>query len=339
MPILGSRGAGSASAFGLTSGGSAPIDVDYLVVAGGGIATGGGGGGAGGYRTSFPGGTKITLEAGTSVPVTIGAGGALSGPPTTTPAAGAPYSGSPSNFSTITSSGGGGNLQNSPNGAPGGSGGGGYSGLPPSPAGSGNSGSFSPPEGNPGGVGAAYSGISCSEQGGGGGGAGGAGSNSPFPAPFGPGGNGGIGAGVPTDFVPASYGDSGPSPTTRYFAGGGGGIAQGSAPGGVAVGGYGGGGNGRRFGVNPPGCGTPGTPQIAAEAGQINTGGGAGGEDLNNTPPGGLAGGSGIVLINVPSGDASKAKFTVAPGTNTIVTNPDGSKTAVFTVSGSIQQG
>jgi hypothetical protein len=37
---------------------------DYLVVAGGGAGGGpktGGGGGAGGYRTSFPGGTKITL--------------------------------------------------------------------------------------------------------------------------------------------------------------------------------------------------------------------------------------------------------------------------------------
>jgi hypothetical protein len=293
--------------------------------------------GAGGYRTSFPGGTKITLEAGTSVPITIGGGGTIINPVSTPPAG--TYPGSPSNFSTITSSGGGGTLPSSSDGAPGGSGGGGYSGLPPAPAGSGNAGSYSPPEGNPGGVGAAYSGISCSEQGGGGGGAGGAGSNSPFPAPFGPGGTGGIGAGVPTDFVPASYGDSGPSPTTRYFAGGGGGIAQGNAPAGAPIGGYGGGGNGRRFGVNPPGCGTPGTPVIAAEAGQINTGGGAGGEDISTAPPTGLSGGSGIVLINVPSGDASKAKFTVAPGTNTIVDNPDGSKTAIFTVSGSIQQG
>ena len=35
MPILGSRGAGAASAFGFTSGGLA-LDVDYLLVAGGG---------------------------------------------------------------------------------------------------------------------------------------------------------------------------------------------------------------------------------------------------------------------------------------------------------------
>jgi hypothetical protein len=40
----------------------------------------GGGGGAGGYRTSFPGGTKITLTgAGSfSTPITVGAGGATS---------------------------------------------------------------------------------------------------------------------------------------------------------------------------------------------------------------------------------------------------------------------
>ena len=37
MPILGSFGAGSAKGFGLTGKSAAPIDVDYLVVAGGGI--------------------------------------------------------------------------------------------------------------------------------------------------------------------------------------------------------------------------------------------------------------------------------------------------------------
>jgi hypothetical protein len=53
------------------------MTVDYLVVAGGGAggAARGGGGGAGGYRTSFPGGTKLVLESG-SYPITVGAGGA-----------------------------------------------------------------------------------------------------------------------------------------------------------------------------------------------------------------------------------------------------------------------
>ena len=52
MPILSSRGAGSAKGFGLTAGGgiSYPFDIEFLVVAGGGGAQAGAGG-AGGYRT------------------------------------------------------------------------------------------------------------------------------------------------------------------------------------------------------------------------------------------------------------------------------------------------
>jgi hypothetical protein len=40
------------------------LTVDYLVVAGGagGGANQAGGGGAGGYRTSFPGGTKLSIR-------------------------------------------------------------------------------------------------------------------------------------------------------------------------------------------------------------------------------------------------------------------------------------
>ncbi|MCI4436512.1 MAG: hypothetical protein JHC33_06860, partial [Ignisphaera sp.] len=54
--------------FNMPNSGPAPGQVDYLVVAGGGgggngatSARGGGGGGAGGFRTSFPGGTKLTI--------------------------------------------------------------------------------------------------------------------------------------------------------------------------------------------------------------------------------------------------------------------------------------
>ena len=76
MPILGSRGAGAASAFGLTSGGGIALDVDYLLIAGGGAGgtTPGGGGGGGGFRTSFPGGTKITLTE-SETTITVGTGG------------------------------------------------------------------------------------------------------------------------------------------------------------------------------------------------------------------------------------------------------------------------
>jgi hypothetical protein len=79
------------------------VDFDYLVVAGGGGGgfNGGGGGGAGGYRTSFPGGTKITLSTGIHTIVVGGGGTACAGGSGVT-------AGSPSTFSTITSTGGGG---------------------------------------------------------------------------------------------------------------------------------------------------------------------------------------------------------------------------------------
>ena len=49
-----------------------PINVDYLIVAAGGGA-GSGGGGGGGMRTSYPGGTKMTLDKSVNT-ITIGAG-------------------------------------------------------------------------------------------------------------------------------------------------------------------------------------------------------------------------------------------------------------------------
>jgi hypothetical protein len=61
-----------------TSPGSGPGQADYLVVAGGGGTPGKnsgsgiqGGGGAGGYRTSFPGGTKLAIPA-SPITVTVG---------------------------------------------------------------------------------------------------------------------------------------------------------------------------------------------------------------------------------------------------------------------------
>jgi hypothetical protein len=63
MPVLSTRGAGSAKGFGF-GGGKSAVNFDYLVVAGGGSngAYGCGGSGAGGYRTSFPGGSKIKIN-------------------------------------------------------------------------------------------------------------------------------------------------------------------------------------------------------------------------------------------------------------------------------------
>jgi hypothetical protein len=105
-----------------------PVSVDYLVVAGGGSGGGYfGGGGAGGYRTSFPGGTKLTLAGATSYPITVGGGGTALTPASPNSTRGNP--GSDSSFSTITSAGGGGGgAQNPPpaaTGLAGGSGGGG----------------------------------------------------------------------------------------------------------------------------------------------------------------------------------------------------------------------
>jgi hypothetical protein len=66
--------------FNMPNSGPAPGQADYLVVAGGGgggsWCGAGGGGGAGGYRTSFPGGTKLTITKGSATTVTVGAGGA-----------------------------------------------------------------------------------------------------------------------------------------------------------------------------------------------------------------------------------------------------------------------
>jgi hypothetical protein len=194
------------------------FDVDYLVVAGG-----SGGTGAGGYRTSFPGGTKLTLTGfgPLSVPVTIGAG--------------AGGQGNPSIFSTITSAGGGATFQ------PGGSGGGGGEG---NPAGSGNSPPVSPPQGNPGGAGTPSSY-------GGGGGAGAAGGA----ATPGAGGVGGVGLENSITNSPVFYAGGGGGAGSSSGAAGGNGGGGAGAPGGGTSGtvNTGGGGGNSWFTGSPQG--------------------------------------------------------------------------------------
>jgi hypothetical protein len=51
----------------------------------------------------------------------------------------------------------------------------------------------------------------------------------------------------------------------------------------------------------------------------------------DGSPPNG-AGGSGVVIVRAPS----DATFTVAPGTNTTSTAPNGDQVATFTVSGTL---
>jgi hypothetical protein len=255
--------------------------VDYLVVAGGGGGgVNGGGGGAGGFRYSnstfsVPGAPGAPLASSTALPVTatgypitVGSGGA-----------GAPYgsggtgitSGSPSVFSTITSTGGGygGNGTPVPRVAsPGGSGGGSRYDSAPS-FGSGNTPPVSPSQGNNGG------GAPAPESSGGGGGAMAAGSGLGPSQQRQP---GGIGAGIPT-----AFGANGvPSGGYQYYSGGGGGATQSTSPSLTGNGGTGGGAN-------------SGIQEGTASSGTTNTGGGGGGG------AGGFGisgnGGSGIVVI------------------------------------------
>ena len=263
--------------------------VDYLVVAGGGGGASsdvGAGGGAGGYRESSgaasgcytvsPLGACVPAlpVSATTYPVTVGAGGAIR--PNNSNCQGNP--GSPSVFSTITSTGGGGGGGGPPGtaaGANGGSGGAGsHSGGGGSClAGSGNTPPTSPPQGNDGGH-ANNSGAPRYGSGGGGG----AGAVGGLGSPTG-GGDGG-------DGVTSSINGT---PTTR--AGGGGGAVDCGAPNPGAAGLGGAGGGGRSNGAHAP-----------AVSGTANTGGGGGGASGPGGSPNGSGGdsgggGKGIVII------------------------------------------
>jgi hypothetical protein len=235
--------------------------VDYLVVAGGGGGGSFGGGGAGGFRTGT--GLPVSATPG-SYTITVGGAGESS---LTYGVFGT--SGSPSIFSTITSTGGGGGGANPGGATTGGSGGGG--GYGPSPGGTGTGGAgntppTSPPQGNNGGSGT-NNGTSFS--GGGGGGATATGSNATA-AVAGNGGNG------------TASSISGASVT---YAGGGGGATW-RAPDTKGTGGSGGGGNGGTWNSSTI------SPQQGGSDGSTNMGAGGGGR---------YSGGSGIVIIAYPS--------------------------------------
>ena len=238
-------------------------EVDVLVVAGGGGSggdQGAGGGGAGGLQSA----TNQVVSPGSTIPVTVGAGGAAGG--TGTPEDGSDGGNSvfnnPTNVITSVGGGGGGlgDSQGGGTGRDGGSGGGGGGrgddAGGSATSGQGNAGGKSKPQTSP-----------TNDRGGGGGGAGGAGgdgANDPGAA-----GNGGIGAA------------SSITGTATYFAGGGGGGSEssgGTAGGSGGLGGGGAGGNG-----------------AAGTAGTANTGGGGGAS--GSAPAAGGAGGSGVVIV------------------------------------------
>ena len=245
--------------------------VSYLVVGGGGSGGGGGGGGAGGFREvknpitpytaspldGYPNSpNRITVTA-QAYPITVGGGG------------------SPSTFSTITSTAGGSGghyVSNNGAGNPGGSGGGGVGtpGAPGAAAGSGNTPPTSPAQGTNGGAGNGMPNYRA----GGGGGASASGGTSPATSQSGNGGNG-----VSTSITGSSV--------TR--AGGGGGSNQNTAiqSSNAGTGGSGGGGGGAATGGPSP------LNRPTGVAGTVNTGGGGGGGFCVSS----AGGGSGIVVI------------------------------------------
>lgn len=210
--------------FNIIKQGSAPINVEYLVVAGGGAGgsdvyqdRSAGGGGAGGYRTG-----TLSTAVGTSYTITVGGGGAgASGT--------VGGKGSDSVFGTITSTGGGGGAGHTSSGnvaaGSGGSGGGSTHDNAFGPAGAGNTPAVSPSQGNSGG-----------------------GAGSP---------QGGIGAQSSITGVATYYAGGGSASASSGWCGGGGGGAGAAGGGGSFVGGNGGGGNsGQSDGVVTGSAGT-----------------------------------------------------------------------------------
>lgn len=313
---------------------NSPSTVEYLVVGGGGPGMGsasfrefwypgklgpiyiynwiqGAGGGAGGYRTA----TGLAVSAGTTYPVTVGAGGAGGSwlnPP------GFSSNAPSSTFSNITSTGGGtggfsnnnGSPYNAWYGGPGGSGGGGaaiyqdQAGIPVVTRGLGGTGTSG--QGTNGAEGSA-----SGEASGGGGGSANAGSGI----------NGGNGTA------------SSITGTSVTRGGGGGGGTANSTTGGT--GGSGGGANG--IGAN-----NNNNVTLTSPSGSANTGGGGGGAvspryqfyfgaaGLYNT---GGAGGSGIVVIRYPNSFSAASTTTGSP----TFTDSGGYKVYVFNGSGSIR--
>jgi hypothetical protein len=314
MPLNSTRGASSAKGFGFTSGGVKPVDFDYLVVAGGGAGNQGlgGGGGGGGLRSSFPGGTKVTVNSKITT-ITVGAGGTGLNPQSDAPQpAWRAGHGQDSSVGAFITSAGGGAMNDSgaygpPNLSPdnasvrnGGSGAG-QTHQQQAITGIGNTPPVSPSQGNPGGPGGGSFGAS------GGGGAGSTGNNGVTPGnPTNESGPGGSGADNSISGSPVTY------------AGGGGGGGYGAGGGG---GGPGGGGSG-----GPGGGGVPGG------AGGTNLGGGGGGP--SPTAGTGANGGSGIIYLRVPTANAP-VSLAVTPGTNTITTVGT-DKLCTFTVSGTL---
>ena len=264
---------------------TAPVNptpaVDYLVVAGGGS----GGGAAGGAGSSAGGGAggllqgSVPVTAGSSITVTVGAGG--TGPATTYPSPSG-VSGNNSVLGSISATGGGAggtdNYGNARSGAVGGSGGGGGWGNNTFTTGS----QGIVGQGNSGGAYTATTGSPYGAAGGGGAGTIGLSTSGAYP------GNGGAGIA------------SAISGTVTAYAGGGGG-----------------GGSSGYYGAGGAGGGGAGGDAAGGTSGTVNTGGGGGG--VGNTGGGATpgSGGSGIVIVSYPDIYAGAASTTGSPTVST----------------------
>ena len=267
--------------------------IDFLVVAGGGGGgtDNSGGAGGGGMRTSTQSATP-----GVTITCTVGAGGNGATSGVSSGNSGSDSSISGTGLTTITSTGGGyGAYGNNP-GDDGGAGGG--AGTGSASGGSGNTPSTTPSQGADGGQG-----ISAAPSYGGGGGGGG-------------GASGTTGANA-TSTTAGDGGDGTQSSITgsaTYYAGGGG--AAGDQVGIEGTGGLGGGGDG----LHSP----SGSPTACDATDGLGGGGGAHYVALNPANPRAGNGGSGVVILSVPtanySGTTTGSPTITTSGSNTILT-------------------
>lgn len=305
---LGGGGGGGGVSLGGAAGGSGLAVIRYLtgtvpsilLIAGGGgggvgsaAVTGGGGGGGG---VNFVG--RLDMLSGVTYAVTVGAGGAgrvWNNGTIYTGGDGANSTFSGSGIDTITAVGGGGGGSSSsgaPNGRNGGSGGG-----------AGQSGGAST-------TGGSGTGTLLNAQGYAGGNVDGATWGTALWASAGGGGAGGVGISVtPTQ----TKGNGGPgrsfniSGTGIYYGGGGAGAVYSSTAGDAATGGIGGGGNGSILNTN-------------GIAGTTNLGGGGGGCLANTGSYTSGAGGSGRVVLSIPTAQYSGVQTGATVTTNGIYT-------------------
>ena len=280
-------------------------DIRFLVVAGGGSAgnDNGGGGGAGGVRGGLDDANgKFTPTASTTYTATVGQGG--SGTQASWNS-GSNSSLSGSGLTTITATGGGkgGSGSGGEHAASGGSGGGG--GQQGSNGATGNAGGFTPVEGHDGGN------SNNAQSGGcGGGGWGGAGQNA-----LGSSGQASVGDGGIAKISNITGSDV-------YYAGGGGGGSNQSNES------YSGLGGGTSTTANKGGGGDGSHSSNLGGAATVNTGGGAGGSSQNYSGGQAPQGGSGVVIVRVPS-----SIYASSTGSPTI-TDVAGSKVLKFTGTG-----